>query len=83
MSEADDLAQRRNQAETLAHAAEASIERMYEARDKTTAAAHYSDAKEALHDAIGLAQSARASELAERLTARLMHLKEVFRSQFS
>jgi hypothetical protein len=56
---------------------------MYDATDKTTAAAHYSNAKEALHTAIGLAIGQGDSEVTEGLHARLAHVKAVFRSQFS
>jgi hypothetical protein len=80
MSEQDDMLRR---ARALAAQAEACIERMYEAHNPSDATARYSDAKEALHDAIGLAQQAGDSAFAEQLTERLMHLKQVFRSQFS
>ena len=56
---------------------------MYDAADKTTAAAHYSNAKEALHTAIGLAIGQGDNEVTGRLQARLAHVKAVFRSQFS
>jgi hypothetical protein len=62
--------------------AEAAYDRMYDARSGSDAAARYSDAKEALHDAIGLARRLGRGEDAERLTARLEHIKTVFRSQF-
>jgi hypothetical protein len=62
--------------------AEAAYDRMYDARPATDAAARYSDAKEALHDAIGLARRLGRSQDAERLAARLEHIKTVFRSQF-
>jgi hypothetical protein len=55
---------------------------MYDARTPGDAAARYSDAKEALYDAIGLARGLRRTEQAERLEARLDHIKAVFRSQF-
>ena len=63
--------------------AEAAYSRMYEATDPTTAAAHYSNAKEALHTAIGLAAPSDDDALIQRLWARLAHIKAVFRSQFS
>ncbi len=56
--------------------------RMYDAEFGTPAAAHYSDAKEFLYDAIGLAQRLGKPEEAERLSHRLAHIKAVFRSQF-
>ena len=61
--------------------AEAAYDRMYDARPGTDAAARYSDAKEALHDAIGLARRLGRNDDAERLAARLEHIKAVFRSQ--
>jgi hypothetical protein len=58
--------------------AEQAYDKMYDATNSTDAAARYSDAKEALHDAIGLA---RRLGQAVRLEARLDHIKAVFRSQ--
>jgi hypothetical protein len=62
--------------------AEAAYTEMYDARDATEAAAHYSNAKEALYDAIGLARRLGKANVATRLEARLAHIKAVFRSQF-
>jgi hypothetical protein len=62
--------------------AEAAYDKMYDARASTDAAARYSDAKEALHDAIGLARQLGRNQDAERLAARLAHIKTVFRAQF-
>jgi hypothetical protein len=62
--------------------AEAAYDKMYDARPGTEAAARYSDAKEALHDAIALARRLGRGDDAERLAARLEHIKAVFRSQF-
>ena len=44
---------------------------MYEARPGSELAARYSDAKEFLHDAIGLARRLGQAEEAERLSRRL------------
>jgi len=63
--------------------AEAAYAKMYDATTATEAAAHYSDAKEAFHDAIGLARRLDKANAAERLDARLVHIKAVFRSQFA
>jgi hypothetical protein len=63
--------------------AEDAYTNMYDATDKTTAAAHYSNAKEALHTAIGLAIGQGDNKVTERLQARLAQVKAVFRSQFS
>jgi hypothetical protein len=63
--------------------AEAAYDKMYDATDSTDAAARYSDAKEALHDAIGLARRLAQGPVADRLEARLAPIKAVFRSQFS
>ncbi|MGO8953785.1 MAG: hypothetical protein ACLPWS_00735 [Rhodomicrobium sp.] len=57
--------------------------RMYDSEFGAPAAACYSDAKEFLYDAIGLAQRLGKPEEAERLCCRLAHIKAVFRSQFS
>ncbi len=62
--------------------AEAAYDKMYDASSSTEAAARYSDTKEALHDAIGLARRLGQTTVATRLEARLDHIKAVFRSQF-
>jgi hypothetical protein len=62
--------------------AEQAYSAMYEARPGSDLAARYSDAKEFLHDAIGLAHRLGQAEEAERLTRRLMEIKTVFRRQF-
>ena len=62
--------------------AEAAYDKMYDATSSTDAAARYSDAKEALRDAIGLAQRLGQGAVVTRLEARLAHIKAVFRSQF-
>ena len=56
---------------------------MYDATSSSDAAARYSDAKEALHSAIALANGLGRDETARRLEARLSEIKAVFRSQFS
>jgi hypothetical protein len=63
--------------------AEAAYTKLYDVRDATNAAACYSDAKEALYDAIGLARRLGKLDLAARLEQRLAHIKAVFRSQFT
>ena len=63
--------------------AEVSYAKMYDDINATDAAARYSDAKEALHDAIGLARRLGQTEASQRLETRLEHVKSVFRSQFS
>jgi hypothetical protein len=63
--------------------AEAAYTSMYDARDATDAAARYSDAKEALYDAIGMARCLGKADVATRLEVRLAHIKAVFRSQFT
>lgn len=62
--------------------AEEAYDRMYDA-GYHGAAACYSDAKEFLYDAIGLAQRLGKLDEAERLSRRLAHIKAVFRSQFT
>jgi hypothetical protein len=63
--------------------AEQAYDEMYDATTPGDAAARYSDAKETLYDAIGLARSLGHTDVVERLEARLAHIKTVFRSQFS
>ena len=62
--------------------AERSYSAMYEARPGSELAARYSDVKEFLHDAIGLARRLGRVDEAERLSRRLTEVKTVFRRQF-
>jgi hypothetical protein len=63
--------------------AEKSYSDMYESHSFGAATAHYSDAKEHLHDAIALARRLGNAADEKRLSDRLAHIKAVFRSQFS
>jgi len=63
--------------------AEEAYSRMYDATSPSDATARYSDAKEALHSAIGIARRLADQDSASRLEARLAEIKAVFRSQFS
>jgi len=63
--------------------AEAAYDKMYDAGSPNGATAFYSDAKEALADAIGLARRLGRDEDVMRLEQRLAHIKAVFRSQFT
>ena len=63
--------------------AEQAYDKMYDATHSTEAAAHYSDAKNAMSDAIALARRLGQDATVARLEARLTHIKAVFRSQFS
>ena len=67
----------------LEEQAERAYSDMYRARAGSDLAARYSDAKEFLHDAIGLARRLGQVEEAERLSQRLMEIKTVFRRQFA
>ncbi len=62
--------------------AEAAYDRMYDARYSRDATALYSDVKETMYEAIALAKKRGWQEDAERLEARLAHIKAVYRSQF-
>jgi hypothetical protein len=62
--------------------AEEAYDKMYDTTRSSDAAARYSDAKEAMRDAIGLARRLGQSAVAARLEARLAYIKAVFRSQF-
>jgi hypothetical protein len=55
---------------------------MYEAKVGSDLAACYSDAKESLHEAIGLASRLGLPRTTKRLSARLEEIKAVFRQQF-
>jgi Protein of unknown function len=61
--------------------ARAAYARMYEALNATEAAASYSDAKEALRNAIGLARRLGQADAAEDLKMLLGYIKSVYRSQ--
>jgi hypothetical protein len=81
-----DETEREAQLKQLAHLkamGEKSYDDMYEARHPTDATACYSDAKECYYDAIGLAERLGLKEEAAALSARLAHIKAVFRSQFT
>jgi hypothetical protein len=60
---------------------EKAYDQMYETSGSTTGL--YSDAKEAFYDAIRLANELGLKEESAELSARLQHIKAVFRSQFS
>jgi hypothetical protein len=67
----------------LEQRAEESYGAMYGAHDFTTAAAHYSDVKEYLCAAIGLARRLGREDDAVRLEGRLEQIRAVYRSQMS
>ncbi len=56
---------------------------MYEAHSQRDASICYSDAKDCFYDAIGLAHRLGLNEEHNALSARLAHIKAVFRSQFT
>jgi len=60
---------------------EKAYDEMYETSGSITGL--YSDVKEAFYDAINLANELGLTEESAALTARLHHIKAVFRSQFS
>ena len=62
--------------------AEEAIEHMYDASNSTAAAGAYSEAKDYLGDALGLAERLHWHDVAAWLDARLAQVKAVFRSQF-
>lgn len=49
----------------------------------SAATGYYADAKDAFRDAAALALELGDDQTAERLTARLEHIKAVFRSQYA
>ncbi|MDZ4741417.1 MAG: hypothetical protein SGJ03_16155 [Alphaproteobacteria bacterium] len=63
--------------------AEAAYDAMYEAHSKSGAGVCYSDAKDYFREAIAVAGRLGATEDVVRLEARLLHVKAVFRSQFT
>jgi len=64
----------------LERRAEAHYDAMYQTRYPS---AEYADAKDYFGDAIALARQIGELKTAERLEARLAHIKAVFRSQFA
>ena len=67
----------------LEASAEAAYDAMYEAHSPNAASICYSDAKHFFYEAIAVARRTGADEDADRLEARLAHVKAVFRSQFT
>jgi len=67
----------------LEQQAELAYEAMYDAAAGSATAAHYSDVKEFMYDAIALARRLGHAATAERLTLRLSEIKAVYRSQFT
>jgi hypothetical protein len=81
-----DEAELKARLEQLAHLkamGEKAYDDMYEAHSPSSATACYSDAKERYYDAIGLANRLGLKEESEALSARLAHIKAVFRGQFT
>jgi hypothetical protein len=66
----------------LEQQAELAYEAMYDVTPGSALAAHYSDAKEFLYDAIALARRLGKTDTAEHLSRRLAEIKTVFRTQF-
>jgi hypothetical protein len=56
---------------------------MYEAHDFRAGDNCYRDAKDCYYDAIGLANQLGLTDEANALNERLLHIKGVYRSQFS
>jgi hypothetical protein len=78
--------ERQDQLEQLEHLkklGEKYYDDMYEAHSQRDASVCYSDAKECFYDAIGLAERLGLTEEHDALSARLAHIKAVFRSQFA
>lgn len=72
---------KRNRLRQLNALGEKYYDQMYESRHGANGC--YSSAKDALYDAIGLANELGMKEEAEALSKRLAHIKAVFRSQFT
>jgi hypothetical protein len=63
--------------------AEEAYDEMYDARNASHVTACYSEVKDAMREAIGLARQLGQTDVEKRLEARLAHIKAVFRSQFT
>jgi hypothetical protein len=83
MADEKDREAQLKQLEHLKAMGEKAYDDMYEAHSPSGATACYSDAKECFYDAIGLANRLGLKEEEEALSARLAHIKAVFRSQFT
>lgn len=62
--------------------AEEAYGRMYNARTGSDLVAHYSDTKEAFHEAIAVARRLGLTRETKRLEERLAEIKTIYRSQF-
>jgi hypothetical protein len=72
------------QLEICRQSGEQAYDDLYEkVRRPGDATAYYSDAKESFYAAIGLARELGLEQEVEKLEKRLLHIKAVFRSQFS
>jgi hypothetical protein len=61
---------------------EDAYDQLYEPRTHANPAGHYSEAKDSFNEAIRLARELGLDEQAQWLSARLDHIKAVYRSQF-
>ncbi len=68
------------QLEFLEKKAEEAYDQMYDSSHPMT---EYSDCKDYLRDAIGLARELGLAEKTQQLEERLAHIKAVYRSQFA
>jgi benzoyl-CoA reductase/2-hydroxyglutaryl-CoA dehydratase subunit BcrC/BadD/HgdB len=71
------------QLQHLKELGEKAYDDMYEAHSFRDSNDFYREAKECYYDAIGLARELGLTDEAESLSNRLLHIKEVFRSQFA
>ncbi len=74
--------QKLDQLEHLKKLGEKAYDDMYEVHSFSDARVCYSDAKDCFYDAIGLADQLGLTDEREALSKRLLHIKDVFRSQF-
>ena len=83
MADETEREQQLAQLEHLKKLGEMHYDNMYEAHSQRDASICYSDTKDCFWDAIGLAERLGLKEEAAALSARLAHIKAVFRSQFT
>ena len=83
MADETERQQQLAQLEHLKKLGEKYYDDMYEAHSQRDASICYSDAKDCFYDAIGLASPMGLKEEEKALSARLAHIKAVFRSQFT
>jgi hypothetical protein len=83
MTDEQDRQEKLEQLERLKKMGEKAYDDMYEAHSPSDANSCYRDSKDYFYDAIGLARTLDLNDEADALSKRLLHIKAVFRGQFT